>query len=137
MVSDRRVSDCGARFRPADKVFQNADMLAGAVGTYVTVRKLRKALADGARNPDEIISLVDEDSIVLCVYKGRLWEIDEDGAEMIPEKYHAVGAGADAALGFLKGAGGCAQLEACKDAVKWTFVSRTDCGDGVKVVKSE
>ncbi len=134
MVSDRRVSDDGTKFRPSDKVFKNQDLLAGGVGNFLAIRKLRKAILAGARTPADLIPCVDEDSLILVVHKGRLWEVDEHGAEQIPEVYHSIGAGEDAALGYLQGRAD-SSLEACKEAVKFTFTRRTDCGDGIKVVK--
>ena len=58
MLSDRRVSADGERCRPSDKVFGNEDLVAGAVGAWCTVRRLRRAIEKGARNPDELVDVV-------------------------------------------------------------------------------
>lgn len=135
MVSDRRASCDGERCRPTDKVFGNDEMLAGAVGMYATVRKLRKKMPE-ARCPEDLIETCDEASIILCVFNGKLWEVDEDGVEEIPEKVHALGSGAHAALGYLKGAGSAEEPD-CREAVKFAFTLRTDCGDGVKTIRTK
>jgi hypothetical protein len=135
MVGDRRVSADGERCRPSDKVFGNDDLLVGVVGTYFCVRKVRKAMSGkgAARNPDDLVEAIDEHSIALCVYQGQLWEVDEEGAERVPERVHSVGSGAHAALGYLAGSE-ASDLVTCKDAIKFAFTLRCDCGDGVKAV---
>lgn len=135
MISDRRVSGDGERFRPADKVFKNDDLLVGVVGNFSAVRAMKKLMkpGDGPRNPDDLMVAIDDESMALCVYEGRLYEITNDDVECIPERYHAVGSGQHAVLGFL--AGKDIDVATCKDAIKIACTFRIDCGDGVKLVE--
>lgn len=135
LIGDRRVSDgSGQRLLPRDKVFGNKRLVAGAVGFYASTAAVRDAVKRGAAKPGDLVHAVCDESEALCLYRGELWVVDSDSVERVRRPYHAIGSGADAALGYLAGCGSWEE-SACRAALKFTFTRRLDCGDGVRVTR--
>lgn len=136
MLADRRVSDdTGARLLPQTKVFKSKfGLLAGAAGNLTALLAVRDALKAGAGSPIDLVDLLDEESEALAVQGGKIYYISHMGVNPVSSKVHAIGSGADAALGYLAGAK--SQDEAvCRRALRFVFTRRSDCGDGIRLVR--
>lgn len=135
LAGDRRVSDdSGDRSHPCNKVFRNKHMVAGAAGLYSAVASVQKSMRKGAASPEALIKDVGTHSHALCLWAGHLYEVADGYVTRIRSPVYAIGSGSHAALGYLAGCGKITE-ETVRRAIRFSFTLRSDCGDGVRVVR--
>lgn len=133
-MADRRIVDDG-QISSMRKIGRNRHLIAGAAGHAASTLAVLKLLRSGARTPDELLPAIDAASCALVLdVSGRLWQLQDGAAWPLPRGVHAIGSGADLALGFLAGAH-ATHPAAARRALRFVARRRADCGDGTTLIE--
>lgn len=135
MAADRRINDTtGMRAQPENKVAVVGGMIVGMAGRACLQYRLTR-LDVAPRSPHDLLQhLKSGEDFALVLHQGQIWELACGYAHTVDSPVHAFGSGAEAALGFIAGAGSYDE-ETVKDAIAFSSVIRADCGDGVTVIR--
>jgi 20S proteasome alpha/beta subunit len=135
IAGDRRISnDAGDRQPPCNKIFRNKYMVVGVAGFYSAIAAMQHSMRKGACKPEDLIRDMGSHSQALCLWQGNLYDVSEGCVTRIRSPVYAIGTGAHAALGYLAGCGKINDATVRK-AIRFTFTLRSDCGDGIRVVR--
>ena len=135
MAADRRIVSDGAA-SAMRKIGRNRWLIAGCAGAATSTLAVLRALRAGARVPEDLVPHVDKESEALVLTNsGRIYQILDGAVWPMPKAVHAVGSGADLALGFLAGSG-CSHPAAARRALKFVATRRADCGNGVNLIET-
>lgn len=134
MAADRRIVSDGAA-SAMRKIGRNRWLMAGSAGMATSTLAVLSALRAGARTPQDLLPHVDKDSAALVLTaSGRLYQIQDGAVWPLSKGVHAVGSGADLALGFLAGAR-AVHAAAARRALRFVATRRADCGNGVNLIE--
>lgn len=135
MLADRRITDDG-QISSVRKIGRSrSGLIAGAAGTGASTLAVLAALRKGASSPEDLLLAVDKDSTALVLGPdGRLYQLLDGAVWPMPSGIHAIGSGADLALGFLAGLGR-ADPRAARRAQRFVAQRRSDCGSGTNLIE--
>jgi hypothetical protein len=134
MAAERRIVADGAA-SAMRKIGRNKWMIAGCAGLATSTLAVLTALRAGARVPADLLSAVNKESAALVLTaSGRLYQIQDGAVWPLPKGLHAVGSGADLALGFLAGSRST-HAAAARRALRYVATRRADCGSGVNLIE--
>lgn len=134
MIAERRIVADGA-VSAMRKIGRNKWMIAGCAGLATSTLAVLTALRAGARTPADLLPHVDKESAALVLTaSGRLYQIQDGAVWPLPKGLHAVGSGADLALGFMAGAKAC-HARVARQALRFVASRRADCGSGVNLIE--
>lgn len=130
VMADRRVL-ADEQISSMRKVAKNRHLIAATAGNAASALAVVQAVRAGAQAPEELLSHVDKSSHALVLTAlGQLWMLSDGGIWALDvRRPHAVGSGADLALGFLAGRGRVDPATA-RQALAFAAERRADCGGG-------
>lgn len=136
MCADRRITEDGGASYSLIKIAKNKHLIAAAAGLTTSTMAVKKAIAKGASTPEDLIECVDSSSYALVLSRTALWMISEKALWPLAPGVHAIGSGADAAIGFINGALDSQVLpgftiDLARKAQKHVARRRVDVGGGV------
>lgn len=135
LAADRRVTADGEKSEII-KVSKNPHLIAACAGYASDCLRVRRALAAGAKTPQDLVTVVGKGSEALVLTRrGKIFVVSYGEVWDRPPGTAAVGSGADLALGFL--AGRCGRRKPkpkdVRDAFRYVFARRVDCGGRIDV----
>lgn len=134
MCADRRITDDGEASSMV-KIAKNAHLIAAAAGSAACTLAVKRAIRRGIKSPSQLVDLIDAESHALVLTPwNTLYRIESGTLWPCPGGHavHAIGSGADLALGFLK-ASGDTTIQGARKAQRFVATKRVDCGGGCDV----